>query len=83
MSVCDVIPREEADFSAGDAERRARRPRVSVCLSACLPACLLNAGKKPGSICSEDNQVATMGVSSATGREDFQSPLLLGGTQCR
>lgn len=37
MSVCDVIPREEADFSAGDSECRAPRPCVSVCLSACRP----------------------------------------------
>lgn len=46
MSVCDVIAREEDDFSAGDSECGARRPCLSVCLSACLP----NAGKWPGSI---------------------------------
>lgn len=34
MSVCDVIAREEDDFSAGDSECGARRPCLSVCLSA-------------------------------------------------
>ena len=53
VSVCDVIPRDDADFAAGDSECRAHRPCLFVCPSVCLPACLLSAGKKPGSIYSD------------------------------
>ena len=44
LSVCDAIPREAADFSAGDSECGAHRP----CLSVCLPV-----SPVPGSICSD------------------------------
>lgn len=52
MSVWDGIPREEADFSAGDSRLvgLTGTPRLSVGLSVCVPACLPNAGKTSGSI---------------------------------